>query len=213
MYNPDKKNGGNVFYLLQYLQMLDEKNLLTFSCTRQRWDWDLIEILAQVSIDESFIDLITHRLENLPAQLQLVLTTATLLGVSSFDSETLFAASEATGNLSITNVEELVEALEAASEMGFLQRICSRKYTFAHDLIHESASSLLPRGQVLALLRRRVGIHLMTASIAGCVNNGHGDQYRNSTDFFRMLAVNQLQKSSDILALSDAERFTLAGVI
>ena len=87
-----KQTKGNAFFVIQFLELIQELGLLQFDVETQQWRWDLKIIKEATSILKKVEDssdkanyAVSGRLSHLPYTSKMVLSTAALLGQSNFD--------------------------------------------------------------------------------------------------------------------------------
>jgi hypothetical protein len=148
-----KKTLGNPFFLLQFLSMLGQKNLLKMTKVTKSWTWNLDDIEMNTSASDNVVDLLKARMSDLPSKLSKMLQVAACLGAT-IDQETLrYGLSR-----SIRDELEFEKALGDLQREGFLVKVSSMppRFSFVHDKIHEAASDLTPESSRSAY-RRSVG--------------------------------------------------------
>ena len=148
-----KRTLGNPFFLLQFLSMLGQKNLLKMTRITKSWAWNLDEIEANTSASDNVVDLLKARMTDLPSKLSEMLRVAACLGAT-FEQGTLRCGL----SRSIRDELEFEKALGDLQREGFLVKVSSLppRYSFVHDKIHEAASDLTPESS-RSMYRRGVG--------------------------------------------------------
>ncbi|KAL7556634.1 hypothetical protein ACA910_014165 [Epithemia clementina (nom. ined.)] len=153
-----EKTLGNVFFLLQYLSMLCDKELLRFGVSGYSWDWDEEEIKANTNASDNVVDLLKAKMAKLDKHSLEILKLAGYLGAT-FDLETL----NSVWKKMAWNVPEqkryddsLMTGLETLKTEGFLGNISkgTKRYGWAHDKIQEAALAMMPQSEQAALGRR-----------------------------------------------------------
>ncbi len=123
---------GNLFYLIEFIQWLEEANLLSYDQNLMRWIWDKQEISLTIRCG-CVGDFMVDKIEQLPQNTQEVLKVASFLG--SVDRKLL----------QILLDFDTEPALEAAVEPGILEVDRRQEtYTFAHDFTQKAAYALVP---------------------------------------------------------------------
>ena len=151
------KTHGNAFFLLQFLQILQETKMLTFNLGGLAWQWDESEIAATTRSTENVVEMLQHKMQY-EANVD-ILKLAACLG-STFDFETLSlvwnkqpSAKDEQDILLGEYLQEFVHCgymTELGSHTGgFLAGTSSsrRRYRWAHDSIQEAAIALVPVDQ------------------------------------------------------------------
>jgi predicted ATPase len=146
------KTHGNVFFLLQFMLMLKERQLLHFNFGTVSWSWDIKEIEASTSASDNVVDLLKAKMANLDQHLIDILKLASCLG-SNFDLGTLNIVWEQSMQLSLTDNLALMSSIEALEEEGYFLKSASKatqhtySYSWVHDKIQEAALSLVPNAE------------------------------------------------------------------
>lgn len=83
-----QKTCGNVFFLIHFMYMLFEHNLLEFNLGLLKWMWDEETIINETSSTENVVDLMKRQMKKLPSLVSRLLQLAACLG-STFDERTL----------------------------------------------------------------------------------------------------------------------------
>ena len=135
-----QKTEGNPFFVNQFLNILYEDKILTFS-VEQGWEWN-IDKLHKVKVADNIVDLMILKIRNLSEGSHEVLKLASIIG-NSFDVETLATLC---GKHVNDTYSELVESVHSGlilpTETG---------YKFMHDRIQEAADALIPEEEKIQL--------------------------------------------------------------
>jgi predicted ATPase len=75
-----RKTLGNCFFVTQFLEMLQDDGLLSFSFVSYQWEWTLDNIAAKTNISENVVDLVVNRIGKLDLRSQEILKIAGCLG-------------------------------------------------------------------------------------------------------------------------------------
>ncbi|WP_224247051.1 trifunctional serine/threonine-protein kinase/ATP-binding protein/sensor histidine kinase [Hyalangium gracile] len=182
-----EKTGGNPFFLLQFMETLNQDGLLVRT-PEGGWRWSPEGVKARAYSD-NVVDFMVGKLRQLPAVTQQLLQVAACVG-NSFMLPMLgtLSAREAT--------VEVEQGLEPALREGLLMRAGSEQYRFLHDRIQQAAHALISEQERKAL-HLRIG-RLMLESLSP-------EQLRES--LFEV--VSQLNAGVDLIE-EPAERHRLA---
>ena len=170
-----KKTLGNAFFVLQFLSMLHERQLLQFNFGTLSWTWDEHEIELCTKATENVVDILKAKMTDLPSFLADILKAAAYLGAT-FELRTLKVVWENLPNESskAKSVAEqaqnqgmesdapakdddrdliLEEGLEELENEGLIERttscsgLSSDSYGWTHDSIQEAAMALVSEAE------------------------------------------------------------------
>ncbi|KIG16519.1 Serine/threonine protein kinase [Enhygromyxa salina] len=193
------KVAGNPFFLIQMLEHLVERGLLSFEHEQGRWVWDL-DAIATLGVSDNVIALILSRLELLPVASQRILQHASCLGarfslgllavVGEVDEHTvarqLWEPMRDGLVLPLSTEHEVPLALSASFSAAAVTRgsagILPIQYKFAHDRVHQAAYSMIPDedkpsfhlevGQRLLAHAQEVGLNDLLFHVVSNLNLG-----------------------------------------
>lgn len=150
----NKKTHGNPFFIIQFLKVLYQQNLLFFDPHAQCWRWDLTAIY-NLEVTDNVADLITKKLEGMDPILVSLLKTASAIG-HTFDLLTVahiqkISVIEAASILWKAMQEELIfskngiqDFIMQDNELITDQLANSLFFSFQHDRIQQAAYQLIP---------------------------------------------------------------------
>lgn len=191
-----QKTGGNPFYLKQFLQSVKHEELIWYSQTTERWEWDEAAIRNK-PLTENIADLLIQNIETLPPQSWEILQTASCLG-STFEAEHIAIVHKESVSIITTH-------LQAAILAGFILQLdscrplCEKvRYRFSHEQILQTIYSRLSDSEK-HYIHFTLGNHLFEKTDAG--------NYQQ--DLFQIAA--HLNKGSN-LAHSREEKLRIARV-
>jgi PAS domain S-box-containing protein len=146
-----RKTGGNPFFVGQFLKALREAELLSFDYERERWTFEM-DAIAKAGITENVIDLMTRKIQRLPANTQRALTLAACIG-NPFDQHTLAIVSERSPEAAAADLREAIDEgliLPAARHYDAVETrdpdaaAPGTAYAFLHDRVQQAAYALIP---------------------------------------------------------------------
>jgi predicted ATPase/signal transduction histidine kinase len=179
------KTGGNPFFVIQFLTMLQRRGLIAFDHAERCWRWDLARVRAQ-GHTENVVELMLSKLQNLPANTQEALRLAACLG-----------ASMDTRMLSLVFGRDPDRALRPAFEEDLLLQL-DGSYRFPHDRVQEAAYALIPENE-RAAVHVRIGRLLLERTPPDALEEEIFD------------VVNQLNRGAELIT-SDDERERVAAL-
>ena len=150
-----EKTLGNAFFTRMLFKSLYSEGQLSFDFNQNTWQWDIAQLQA-ISLTENVVELMTHRLDDLPASTRRLLTLGACIGdqfslavLSLISSSTylsvardLWAALKAGLLVPLTSnyrIPMLIEPSTLTPELAHQIR-----YRFVHDRVQEAAYGLLP---------------------------------------------------------------------
>ena len=77
-----KKTLGNVFFVIQYLTLLQDSGLLVYNIGAFRWTFDLPAIQVSTAATDNVVSLMTNKMKRFPRPIQLALPVMACLGTS-----------------------------------------------------------------------------------------------------------------------------------
>lgn len=159
-----KKTQGNAFFLLNYLALLIQLQLLKFDQKTMKWTWNETEVEAKTLSTDNVVDLLQLQMKELGAGLLNLLQLAACLG-GSFDIQALTLVcedeDEAVGMINRSSMtgnrnedfagvtfKRLRARLDQLVNFGFVVRLPFPNhgtYRWTHDSIQEAALGLIPK--------------------------------------------------------------------
>ena len=222
-----RRTMGNIYFLLTFIRMLKENDLLEYNLNIMAWRWDLTKIEAETDATDNVVEIMKKRMtksdssdnQDMPHLFKLAACLGGALRQSLLGLlwEKLPPAQ---GNT--TTTASAIEALlEKAVEESFLEKVSDETtdYRWAHDEVQEAAMSLVPEGEFEAL-QLRVGNTLLhnlsekdlEASIFTVTNllNTAGS-LEPSIDIAKM-NLRAATKAAGMSAFSSSEKYAEMGV-
>ena len=124
-----QKTKGNPFFVLEFMQMLEEERLLEYNTEERRWIWDEDRI-STMDVAGNVLHILSSKMNGLPESTQSVLKTSACFGV----------IKEPVIRYLSTNIEysDMRNGLKHAVAEGFMIKVGSSGYKFAHDKVRIS---------------------------------------------------------------------------
>ena len=138
-----QKTKGNPFFLVQYLTMLYEKELLQYNFGTCSWMWDEEKIQTETRATNNVVDVMTGKMQDLCPDLSRLLEVAACLG-STFQHNTLEYAWEMLASKPKLPLDDIVSMAIADGFLESSGKGSSITYQWVHDSILEAAAVLCP---------------------------------------------------------------------
>jgi predicted ATPase len=222
-----KRTAGNVFFVIAFLAMLQEEELLDFNLGLFQWKWDATKIQSETGASSNVVDLVKRKMAKPPNDFGQLLSMAACLG-SSFDESKLgIVWSDYCERRSEFNIQQDDDTMEhwlsLAVNGGFLERLGSSDYQWSHDKVQEAAFSLVP-AEKLDYFKFRVGdillqqlsekeldasIFVITSLLGDGSASALGDLKRTR---LALLNLQASKKAVNLSAFSSAAKFAKMGI-
>ncbi|MFO0575919.1 MAG: ATP-binding sensor histidine kinase [Polyangia bacterium] len=225
-----RKTDGNPFFLVQLLGSLHEDGLLHWDAAKLAWEWDMAT-LNSIGISDNVVELMTAKLQRLPAGTQDVLKLAACIG-STFALEmlaTVYGKSEQETGVDLWPAvkEEFVVPLSESYQLFHAEAATADKsssavrelisdllvreqgeqaelqYRFLHDRVQQATYALIPEEQ-RKIRHLTIGRQLLAGKAAS--NNSSGGGSGGGEDLFDILAHLNLARG---LITDESERWRL----
>jgi predicted ATPase len=174
-----QRTRGNIFFVLQFLEMLVSGDILQYSFNTMKWQWDEEQLFEQTGATENVTDLVIRRMRRLPPNMALALIVASHLG-NRFDAQVVklvlaqWKESESLDHsfqiLDMADEKETDELdfLDIPIREGFIVPVESvaggKWFRFLHDRIQQAASGLIGKESEKRVLQFRLGTLLLGLS-------------------------------------------------
>ncbi|CAB9518569.1 Histidine kinase [Seminavis robusta] len=170
-----KKTGGDIFYIVQILELLQKQHLLFYDTLDNEWTWDLAAITLKANASENVVQFLTQVIENdLPGEVRAALampsclgfvfhTKVLMLALQMSENGSSFFRENATTSDSLTDramfCQRLQDSLRYALEEGLIESISKDNTVFkwSHDMLLECCYSIMMEIQDVELLHLQIG--------------------------------------------------------
>jgi predicted ATPase len=202
---------GNMFFLIQILDSLQNLSLLVYDYAHMRWTFSVDEIRRMTTVSDNVGVLLSHRIGQLPRGVQQALKLASCFGAS-FDPEIL-----ETTKAVLYIFDDLDVCLQEACKEELLIRVSDQEYIFAHDQVHSVAYHLLPTGDERKMIHWDIGHRLSRkqskmqndVTLFACV-----DQMMLSEDaMFRLIKTEDRPKAATIFLVAGEKAAELSAFV
>ena len=136
------KTGGNVFFLIHFVNMLRERSLLTLD--KGEWSWDANEIATKTQSTDNVVNLVKQKMWKLSDEDNTILQIAACLG-SPFDVATLRVAWCAYSGAKVKYESDATidRWIFTSLAEGYIEEHGDSHYQWIHDKIQEAAGALV----------------------------------------------------------------------
>jgi predicted ATPase len=136
-----KRSLGNPFFLIEFVTMLEDEDLISFNLGALDWVWDEKLIDNETMSTANVVDLVQARIRKLPESVQLLLQYAACLG-SSFQLSTLSLIWNMHAMQRSSHTMDLTGLLVSLTERDFVESCGVGMYRWVHDKVKETALTL-----------------------------------------------------------------------
>jgi predicted ATPase len=213
-----RKTLGNCFFVTQFLKILQDDGLLSYSFASYQWEWALDNIAAKTNISENVVDLVVNRICKLDLKSQEIFKIAGCLG-SQFTVDVLnvICCNIMTERLGVEVEGEMIatpDAVRSGETNGAVDKLLSMHLVersrgdwikFSHDRIQQAAESWVQDEQEKVALQLQIGRilkdHLQSESVKNnkeCV----------VADWLFFTAIDLLNKGSQLISMRE-EKYEL----
>ncbi|KAL3938239.1 MAG: hypothetical protein SGBAC_006816 [Bacillariaceae sp.] len=139
-----KRTLGNVFFVLEFLRMLQLEELVLYDKSSRQWSWDLATIEEATMSTANVAMLLQERMRKLSQQIQSFLQCSAYLG-STFSVASITVVWNTYGRrLTEGKMEKAPALLDIILEKAFVEKYGDRHYRWVHDKIQEAALNVRP---------------------------------------------------------------------
>jgi predicted ATPase/signal transduction histidine kinase len=146
-----EKTQGNAFFTNEFLKSLYEQALLEFEVKAQKWQWE-IDKIAALNITDNVVELLAHKISQLPSQTVLVLKLAACIG-NQFDLKTLSIISQSSQTDVLAHLWSAIKEGVILPQDDHYKWIDHPKpgelayFKFLHDRVQQAAYALIDEAQ------------------------------------------------------------------
>ena len=193
-----RRTEGNPFFLLYYIRILKERDILTFNIGTMQWAWDVARA-QEVGATDNIVELLKEKMRLLSPDFQKFLLIAACLGSSVEVSILLLSWKELCKDEESSEKAEMgMSYLDLGIEEGYFEhQKSSSRYYWVHDRLLEASLSLVDQAS-LRSMKLKIG-----AILKACFSKA-----RLKENIF--LVMNLLNEAIPIELNTDAERLELA---
>ncbi|CAB9530773.1 Histidine kinase [Seminavis robusta] len=136
------KTHGNPFFVLQFLDAMMQRGILTRSILHHgcQWQWDCQRLQAEMDLADNVVGLVMQNMQRLDPGTQHFLHVAACLG-NRFDTDIVRRAL-----MSHANNQDLIsisKAIRTATKEQLIEKVDRHLYRFSHDRIQQAAYQLV----------------------------------------------------------------------
>lgn len=154
-----KKTLGNVFFVIQFLTVLQDVVLLQYNIGALKWTWDLDAIYLRMAATDNVVNLMKDKMNSLPASITRVLPMMACLGSSFSMSAFELVVDHIASTVDCEPGSEeqdrsAVQLLSRCESEGLIEHCggeTHQTFMWVHDKIQEAAFSLIRDDELQAL--------------------------------------------------------------
>lgn len=156
-----KRTDGNPIFVIRFMEMLAQNELLTHDADMGQWLWSLEQIQEETIACDNVVEIVKTRIQSLSHSVQSVLVLAALSGFN-FEKEVIEAVTlnrTSASNQSVASVSAQVEeALKTSEDRGLIESNTDGSFRFCHDSISDCLYSMTSIGT-------NASVHLLLARV------------------------------------------------
>eukprot|EP00980_Cylindrotheca_fusiformis_P026083 scaffold15311_cov136-Cylindrotheca_fusiformis.AAC.5 len=212
-----KRTDGNPFFLIEFMQMLQDVGLISYNLGLLKWIWDEDRIADATMSADNVVDLLRVRMRKMPANVQLLLQYAACLG-SSFSASTLDLIWREQSVMSAEyNAGIIAELLALVVSSNLVEARGEDEYQWVHDKVQEAALSLSDivtpefQFQIGTALYHSLDANDLEKHLFDVVDLINKGQVSNRPEFAR-LNLKAAEKAKKISAFRSAAKYAANGI-
>jgi predicted ATPase len=165
-----ERTNGNLFYVVQLMESLQDLALVTYDYARMKWTFSVEEIIKETTISDNVGELVVSKIEQLPLGVQQVLKLASCFH-KVISGDLLEKC-----RLILYIVDDVELCLQEACQHQLLIQTSEKQYKFAHAQVQAAAYKLLPGGSERKKIHWEIGTRLLKSrlknddALFGCVD-------------------------------------------
>uniref|UniRef100_A0A7S2Y9V2 Orc1-like AAA ATPase domain-containing protein n=1 Tax=Entomoneis paludosa TaxID=265537 RepID=A0A7S2Y9V2_9STRA len=230
-----QKTQGNIFSLISFLNMLNEKKYVVYQLNSEKWSWNMKDIEMKTQSTENVVSLLLDRMQALENNSSRdLLRLMACLGSTCQESVLVTLWSQMQMLLYPTeSPEEFKEDLKKSltdlvQTQGFVLEVggsdnTKRKYKWIHDTIQEAALMLTPLaernsyqrqvGEILAQFLKPKELESVIFVVAQLVSHAP-DEVKDPKKrlWFANFNLRASQRAAKVAAFANAKRFAFKGI-
>ncbi|CAJ1939019.1 unnamed protein product [Cylindrotheca closterium] len=210
-----KRTMGNPYFVLEFLKMLKNEDLLTYNAEAHIWKWNLSQIEHVTMSTANVVILLQSKMQKMPMPVQHIMQYAACIG-SSFSLsilELIWKKSKIFRH-NVRN-EPLQQLIDIAEENYFFEQCGTKRYRWVHDKVQEAALLLSTKssfqlhvGSSLYYSLDEKGLEEELFNVADIINSGNVSKRPE----FARLNFRAAEKARGIYAIQSAANYTAKGI-
>lgn len=171
-----KRTNGNPFFVVRFLELLQQNNLLTYD--GDQWSWRIDEIQEDTIACDNVVKIVQASIQNLHHIVQSILRLAAVMGFT-FDRGVLEAAiwqrtlsssdNKTTSSARVST--QVAEALQIGEDRGLIESNADGTFRFCHDTFSCCLYAMTPKGPKVA------SAHLLLSRVMQKMENVNEPNY------------------------------------
>eukprot|EP00980_Cylindrotheca_fusiformis_P017950 scaffold5703_cov132-Cylindrotheca_fusiformis.AAC.9 len=212
-----KRTLGNPFFLIEFVTMLEEEEMLSFNLGMLKWVWDKKEIENATMTTANVVDLLDAKMKKLPDDVQLLAQCAACLGATFKLSTINLIWTEYLTENSKPETAKVSSLLSVLEEGNFIESCGPREYRWVHDKIQEAALSFgdaseasfqFEIGSVLYTSLDEEGLYDILFDVVNLINRGE----QEGRPDYALLNLKAAEKARSLAAFSSAANYVMQGI-
>eukprot|EP00980_Cylindrotheca_fusiformis_P012097 scaffold2923_cov121-Cylindrotheca_fusiformis.AAC.7 len=213
-----KRTAGNPFFLIEFMQMLQDEGLISYNLGLLKWVWDEKLIADATMSAANVVDLLQVRMRKMPADVQLLLQYAACLG-SSFSGYALdLIWREQFVMRTDPTTDNVKNLLSMVVSSNFVEPCGENEYRWVHDKVREAALSLTDvvspefQFQIGTILYHSLNASDLEEQLFNVVDLINKERISSKQHEFAVLNLRAAEKAKKISAFQSAAVYVANGL-